>query len=484
MSLARSTALLDEKNTLTSAVSDKYRLAGKITQTCLQHIIQTVLTQYETYTVGEMCRMGDEFLERATSAAYKSVAEKGIAQPVRIEKQEFVAGVSPEDGDKFQGGMLVPGDLVKISLGVYIDGYTAQVTQTEVVRHVPNASAGESEQPLTGSSADAVCAAYLASEAVIAYLAQVTDPNPGKAVGVVTGTKIRELVEKIAAAYHVKIVPGSAVRRIRRFLAGQHDIVLERDYKGVLWEVEGEEERALHAVKLAETEAKQESNEGAVCLYEQHIEEEENFTVEAGEAYQVDIQMAAAPQKGAIRLHDFQGYDNSGTVINQYGRDFSVTYGLKIQASRRLLSQLEATTSVYPFKLSHVESNVNKARLGLGEILGHQILVPIPVKTAKFVPLAALYEFSKNQKARTRDEASKDVPVARFSSSVLLTSGICLRLTGGQGFPPPYVQSAFELPEDVTNLLKLVGHKHGAKVKDVLPGNVDMAPEKEAAMEE
>ena len=74
--------------------------------------------------------------------------------------------------------------------------------------------------------------------------------------------------------------------------------------------------------------------------------------------------------------------------------------------------------------------------------------------------------------------------MARFSSSVLLTSDICLRLTGGQGFPPPYVQSAFELPEDVTNLLKLVGHKHGAKVKDVLPGDVDMAPEKETKMEE
>ncbi|KAG5373233.1 putative metalloprotease ARX1 [Yarrowia sp. C11] len=482
MSLARSTALLDEKNTLTSDVTDKYRLAGKIAQTCLQHIIQTVLTQYESFTVGEMCRMGDDFLERATTAVYKSVAEKGIAQPVRIEKQEFVAGVSPENGDKFQGGMLAPGDLVKITLGVYIDGYTAQVTQTEVVRHVP--AAGETEQPLTGSSADAVCAAYLASEAVIAYLAQVTDPNPGKAVGEVSGTKIRELVEKIAAAYHVKIVPGSAVRRVRRFLAGQHSIVLERDLKGVLWEVEGEEERALHAVKLAESEAKQESTEGAVCLYEQHIAEEENFSVEAGEAYQVDIQMAAAPQKGAMRLYDFEGYDESGTVINQYGRDFSVTYGLKIQASRKLLSQLEARTSVYPFKLSHVESNVNKARLGLGEILAHQILVPLPVQIAKFVPLTALYEFSKSNKARARDAAAQAVPVARYSSTVLLTSDSCLRLSGGQAFPPPYVQSAFELPEDVTNLLKLVGHKHGAKVKDVLPGDVDMAPEKEAVMEE
>lgn len=482
MSLARSTQLLDEKNQLTSSVTDKYRLAGKITQTCLQHIIQTVLTQYESFTVGEMCRMGDEYLERATTAVYKTVAEKGISQPVRIEKQEFVAGVSPEDGDKFQGGMLQPGDLVKITCGVYIDGYTAQVTQTEVVRHVP--AAGETEQPLTGSSADAVCAAYLASEAVIAYLAQVTDPNPGKAVGVVTGTKIRELVEKIAAAYHVKIVPGSAVRRVRRFLAGQHDVVLERDYKGVLWEVEGEEERALHAVKLAESESREQSTEGAVCLYEQHIEEEENFTVEVGEAYQVDIQMAAAPQKGAIRLYDFQGYDNSATVINQYARDFSVTYGLKIQASRKLLSQLEAVTSVYPFKLSHVESNVAKARLGLGEILAHQILVPIPVKIAKFVPLTALWDYSKSSKARPRDDAAKVVPIARYSSTVLLAPETCLRLSGGQAFPPPFVKSAFELPEDISSLLKLVGHKHGAKVKDVLPGVLDLAAEKEVAMEE
>lgn len=465
----RSKSLLDEKNVLSESVTDKYRLAGKITQTCLQHIIHTVLTQYETYTVGEMCRMGDDFLTKTTEGVYKHVAERGIAQPVRIEKQEFVAGVSPEENDKFQGGMLAEGDVVKITLGVYIDGYTAQVTHTEVVRHRPSAS-GETEKPLVGSSADAVCASYLASEAVIAYLAQACGGQGP--ITEVTGTKIRELVEKIASAYHVKVVPGSSVRLVRRFLAGQHDIVLERDYKGVLWEQEGEEERALHAVRLAEIE---ESESTEVSLYEKHLQEEETFTAKVGEAFQVDIQMAAAPQKGAVRLYDFQGYDESGTVVNQYGRDFSVTYGLKIKASRQLLSQLETTTSVYPFKLSQVQKDVAKAKLGLGEILAHQILVALPVKTAKFVPLTALYDFSKDNKAKKRDAEAVAVPVSRFSSTVLLTPGTCVRLTGGQAFPPPFVNSVFELPEDVTNLLKLVGHKHGVKVKDVVPGKLEVA---------
>ena len=55
------------------------------------------------------------------------------------------------------------------------------------------------------------------------------------------------------------------------------------------------------------------------------------------------------------------------TLASVYSRDYSVTYGLKLQASRQMLTKSAAVTSVYPFKLSHVvddELTMNQAKLG------------------------------------------------------------------------------------------------------------------------
>uniref|UniRef100_A0A060T8A8 Probable metalloprotease ARX1 n=1 Tax=Blastobotrys adeninivorans TaxID=409370 RepID=A0A060T8A8_BLAAD len=486
--LADQKVLLDDKNVLNASVLEKYRLAGQIAQTGLV-FVQTLVHENEEAerSVGEICRLGDAFLRRATGNAFKkqNVKERGIALPVQIEKTNFVSGVAPEEEDSFQGGRLNEGDIVKITLGVHIDGYTAQASHTTVVRsRESDLSAPNGPQPLTGTNADAVCAAYIASEAVICLLGLCLNPNAPLAAastGSVNGRMIRQLVEKIAATFRVKVCPGSRVRRVRRFLAGQNDLVQEADYKGVDWIQEKEEQRTMARLRHSSPDGEEPSNEVAIA--------EDDFQVEAGEAWLVDIRMAGTQGKqGIIRFKDY--YDDSGTVARAavYSRDYGVQYGLKLSASRSLLSKSAAITSVYPFKLSYVAetpSELASSRLGLSELVHHHIFVPHSIKTAEFVPLE-LFANTTNPTSKEIRQATQRVDIAREMSTVVLASGEqttsgfpeVVRLTGGnRSAPAPWVHSAYEITDaTIRELLDMRSNKkvHGIGFQDLQPSKINM----------
>lgn len=464
--------LLDEKNQLTPEVLEKYRLAGQIAQTALLHVESLLLdcinssTDNKRMSIGEICRQGNTFLQKLVDGVFrKSVQEKGIAMPVRIEKNEFVDGVSPEEGDGFQGGFVEDGDLVKVVLGVYIDGYTAMASHTVVVRDYGELQ-GE-EKPLEGASADAVCAAYIATEALVGLLGITVgaDDTVKAAVGKVNGTRIRWLVDTVAKAFKVQVVPGSRVRRIRRFLAGQDDIVQESDFKGVVWNSLADESETLP---------------------EEIVEEEEQLEVLPGEAWLIDIQMAATSGKrGVLAVREFQGYD--GIIIPSptiFSRDLSIHYGLKLSAARSLLARTAALASVYPFTLSQVSDSaaeLRSSKLGLKETVNHHLLVPHPILRTEFVASAGTGASATNRTTKELKAASSPVAVARELSTIVLVPaesnaatgyGEVLRLTGGpKTGAPAYVHSAFEVQNpDITKLLELLRDKRfGIRVKVVGP---------------
>lgn len=471
--------LIDDKNKLNETSLERYRLAGQIAQTGLVFVQELLKNNHEAErSVGEICRLGDAFLQKATGNVFKrqKVEEKGIALPVQIEKDEFVSSVAPEEGDVFQGGFLKEGDVAKITLGVHIDGYTAQVSHSFVIRD-RDQDLRQEPQPLVGTKADAVCAAYIATEAVISLLSLVLTPNATIAAGEgpITGQKIRTLVEKIATIFRVKVAPGSRVRRVRRFLAGQSDVVQENDFKGVTWDEAVEEQRALSSI--SKTEEKALSNELA--------ENDDDFAVQEGEVWLVDLRMAATEgKKGVLRTTEFTGYGGDTIKPTIYSRDYAVQYGLKINAARTLLSKSAALTSVYPFKLSYVAEDVASAKLGLSEIVQHHIFVPQPIKTAEFVPLDLFV--NGNPSYRDIKKASKPVPVAREMSTIVLLPGAeshsgfseLIRLTGGnKTAPPSWVHSNYEITDPTINeLLQFRANKklHGINFQDVQPSKFDM----------
>ncbi|CCE79557.1 Piso0_001631 [Millerozyma farinosa CBS 7064] len=514
--------LLKERNELNEGILDRYRTAGQIAQTGLKYVISLIHDSYhlgkveKAYTCQELCVLGDSMLNKLLSRVYNNdVREKGISQPVSIELNEIVGNFSPEIDDKALY-TFTPGDILSVTLGVHIDGYTANVSHTLVI-YPPGKLVGDEikpEGPLLGTKADAICAAHIAAEVVTSLLGTAFSPEKlpeglrtaGNKVG---GEQIRRVVDAIAASFNCVVVPGSKVRRIRRFLAGQAEgIVAEKEFKGVVW-YESDQEKTLLA--------KSNENSGANSLvgYEKqqlekrtaHVTDSsaiptDDFVVLPGEAYTIDIKMGSLgdfAEPGLITLEDvdeFTGTSNKDTFKCRptvFVRDYAVNYQLKLKGARSLLGLVDKKFTVYPFKLSHasgnfpvssaspdelskVQKDVAANRLGLAELVNRHLMNGKHTQIARFIPLEVILNAS-NPTGRFGIDSSKPtlpghevplpqlgisavrlksllkhgrgVPCARELSTVVLNSynnsAVVQRLTGGKTAAPSWVHSDYSV---------------------------------------
>ncbi|TID30829.1 hypothetical protein CANINC_000594 [Pichia inconspicua] len=502
--------LLKQKNVLSDDVLGKYRRAGEIAQTCLKYIVSLInesyhLGQHEPYSAAELCLLGDSFMQTLVNKSFKKINEKGIAQPVTLDVNQIAGGYSPELNDDKGNLYFKPGDVVTVSLGCHIDGYTANVAHSVVI-YPPGTSA---PGPLLGESADAVCASYLATESVITLLACALTPekipNAISEDKKVTGTMIRNLVNGIAESFNCAVVPTSKVRRVRRFLAGQAEgVVAERDFKGVVWS-ESDQERALLEKSAANSERQiavvDATNGRNVNENPDNAIPSDDFVVLPGEVYLVDIKMSPLDKSepGFITLESLDGTVKLNEEFNPkpsiYIRDVSITEQLKLRNSRRLLSLVDKKQSVYPFKLAYVsegfplkadndgesiitqlqkvESDVKVFKFGLQECVNKTLFDKRPILATKFIPLKEVLKLATATGVNGYDASNPTLPGlelplpklgvtalklrtalkhgvyitnARHATTVALSNERgALRLGGGADMKVSFVHSAYQL---------------------------------------
>ncbi|XP_077947835.1 proliferation-associated protein 2G4-like [Gasterosteus aculeatus] len=118
----------------------------------------------ETATLGvsvlSLCEKGDAFILAETGKVFKRENEmkKGISFPTSVSVNNCVCHFSPLKSD--HDYTLKGGDLVKIDLGVHVDGFIANVAHSFVV-------GASKENPITGRKADVIKAAHLCAEAAL-----------------------------------------------------------------------------------------------------------------------------------------------------------------------------------------------------------------------------------------------------------------------------------------------------------------------------
>ena len=103
----------------------------------------------------------------------KGKVEKGLAFPTCLSVNHCAGHFSPllENTSKLQEG-----DLVKIDLGVHIDGYIAQIAFTWILTTDRNS-------PIQGRAADVLYATHLAAEAALRLLRPGQKVNEFKRLG-------------------------------------------------------------------------------------------------------------------------------------------------------------------------------------------------------------------------------------------------------------------------------------------------------------
>lgn len=158
----------------------KYKDAGGITAKVLDKLVKLIVPNARVY---DICIEGDRTIIEETNKIYKNIKNKGIAFPTSISINNIASHYSPSKQDNT---VIKEGDIVKIELGVHIDGFPALIVYTVIVNTL--------NKPITDKRANVVKACALASKEVINLM------RPGK-----TNIDVVKVLEKYAKKYDCSI---------------------------------------------------------------------------------------------------------------------------------------------------------------------------------------------------------------------------------------------------------------------------------------
>lgn len=313
----------DEKNTSLANpdVVTKYKEAAKIAQATLIEITAKCVPGAIIYNI---CKFGDEDIEQRCANVYKSkdkktgkAVMKGVAFPVCISVNECICHCSPleSEADKFPA--LADGDLVKIDMGVHIDGYIAVVAHTVVVGF--DKSNPASVESLKGVKGDVLSATYVAAE-VASKLIRAGNTN----------AQVTAAIKQVAAMFDVRPISGTLMHQMKQYIVDGNKVILLRDDS---------------------TETKVDS-----C------------TFETLEVYAIDIAMSSGEGKPR----------QLGERTTVHKRQVEKKYALKNEASRKLLNIVNEKYPTMPFSIRSM-TDERGAKLGVRECVNHELLQAYPV---------------------------------------------------------------------------------------------------------
>lgn len=197
----------EEANDLTNSdIVTKYKVAGDIANQVLLKVIELCKPDKR---IIDICTEGDTFIIQGVSSVYnKGKIEKGIAFPTCISVNNCVGHASPLLSDE-DAPTLKEGDLVKIDLGVHVDGYIAVVAHTELCT--------DGSTSFDDSRADVTIAARTAAEYAVRMM------QPGN-----KNTDITEGIAKIAAAYKVECCEGVLSHQMKRHVIDGNKVIINK----------------------------------------------------------------------------------------------------------------------------------------------------------------------------------------------------------------------------------------------------------------
>lgn len=295
---------------------NKYKAAGKVASKVLDQLVRLTIPGA---AISDLCKHGDDLIREEVSKIYPDI-QKGIAFPVCVSRNEYVGFNSPLTQDE----KINDGDIVKIELGVHVDGFPALVCYTIFVKD-------KITGPIKDSRADIIRAVSGASKEILSIM------KPGK-----TNKDIVRIMEKYATRYNCNlpmvneeiVAPGVFSYQMAQYITdGYND----------------EETGFVYRIILSKHHN----------LYDYQITELE---LDEDEVYGIDIVMCT----GSGRI-------NRTDESNVYKKKFSKKQLLKLKASRSSFSKFG--NNYFPVNVRDYDPDT-RFKLGLKECVSKGILEP------------------------------------------------------------------------------------------------------------
>jgi curved DNA binding protein len=307
-----------DKSVESPDVVDKYKTAAEIANAALAAVRAFA---YDGMAVHTLCALADAQIEKKAGAVYnKARTETGEKLDKGVAFPTCVA-VAPcaahfSPASLEEGGVLKAGEVYTVHTAAHIDGYSAMVAGCGVVR----AGKGEEEGVVEGRAADAMIAAWTAASAALRVM------RPGRG-----NYEVTDVVESVAKDFGVSAMEGVLSHNVKRYVVDGSKVIMNRR-----------------------------DVDGGTSVDE--------WVFEENEVYALDVVMSTGEGKAKAR-------EGKGNV---YKRCVDKDYKLKMKASRATFSEISKRFPTMPFTMRALEDPM-KARLGLTEMLGHELVTPYPV---------------------------------------------------------------------------------------------------------
>uniref|UniRef100_A0A8C2HV60 Proliferation-associated 2G4, b n=2 Tax=Cyprinus carpio TaxID=7962 RepID=A0A8C2HV60_CYPCA len=187
-------------------VVTKYKMGADIANQALKVVTEAAKPGV---SVLSLCEKGDAFITAETGKVFKKEKEikKGIAFPTCVSVNNCVCHFSPLKSDPDY--TLKDGDLVKIDLGVHVDGFISNIANSFVV-------GASKDAPVTGRKADVIKAAHLCAEAALRLV------KPGN-----QNTQVTEAWNKIAQSFKCMAVEGMLSHQLKQHVIDGEKTIIQ-----------------------------------------------------------------------------------------------------------------------------------------------------------------------------------------------------------------------------------------------------------------
>nr|XP_019942624.1 PREDICTED: proliferation-associated protein 2G4 isoform X1 [Paralichthys olivaceus] len=187
-------------------VVTKYKMGGDIANQALRLVVEAATPGV---SVLSLCEKGDAYIMAETGKVFKKEKDmkKGIAFPTSVSVNNCVCHFSPLKSDSDY--TLKDGDLVKIDLGVHVDGFIANVAHSFVV-------GASKENPITGRKADVIKAAHLCAEAALRLV------KPGN-----QNSQVTEAWNKIAQSFKCSPIEGMLSHQLKQHVIDGEKTIIQ-----------------------------------------------------------------------------------------------------------------------------------------------------------------------------------------------------------------------------------------------------------------
>lgn len=185
-------------------VVNKYKKAAAWANEALQEVIKLCVADA---VILDICKAGDDLINKLVTKMFKGVETKGIGFPTTLCVNNCAAYESAVPGEDGANKKLALNDVVKIDLGVQVDGFCAQVAHT--IQVTVNGELNPDSR-----EAQIITATHQVLDTAVRNLRPGTEPY-----------QITDIIEKATAHFGFTHVEGVLSHQVRRFIVDNFNTI-------------------------------------------------------------------------------------------------------------------------------------------------------------------------------------------------------------------------------------------------------------------